>query len=1087
MSNKRAKATRENTFVHGSQTGYASYIDLPRVCAVLMLTAAPPPMSEAKGCLNRLSSHVSRKTGYGEGSRVKPKGNCTLRVAPLLVALGLLPVASESARAASYYDPELTWATISTPRFAVHYHDGARNLAVRVGRIAEEVMDDVSDVFGYMPEGRIELVLTDKSDRANGSAQIMPKNIIRLYLTAPTELTGLSSYDDWLRLLLIHELAHICDLDQTWWLTRLGRWIFGKFVALNGYTPQFLSEGVAVYTETLLTKTGRGRSSYVSMLVRTAALEGKFLKIDQAHVKFSDWPGPNAAYFYGGRFHLWLSTQFGQEAVRDLHQFYAAQPIPYFYWFGAKSIFGSSLPDLWDQWRAAETRFALDIKAEVERHGVTPSRAITTHGRNITGALYSPDSTFIIYSRTSPVDGSTVRRIQPDGSGDRHLVLETFSPRFSFAPNGGSFYYSQNAINERFNDYNDLYRYDLETDEVTKLKDAAAPESSLRARDPGVSSDGKRLVFVQNGLHQNWVSIGDIVGEERDLLHVRVLIQPQGDTQHAGPRFSPDGRLVVVSTWFGGGYRDIVLVDAQTGELQTRVTYDTAEDGNPSWSPDGRFVLWESDLDGISNIYAYELASQRYFRVTRVVGGAFQPSVSADGKFLLFRNTSGRGFDIHEMPYEPEQWEAKEYLPGHSYLAQTDDVDAVAGPEYSSDLWPESKWGRGLPRAQEPPMPLLASEEEGPYSPWSTLLPFQDNWLLIPGMYLRNNEPSALVTTLGQDVLGQHTYGASVGSGLHVRRLNWSAFYVNDMWYPTVAASYADMTTSFPFSTARAKQRRRSATVGISLPVAQRHSAALTYSFERRTALNTVARRTLALGDFARAEAAYRYSFSRHFPYSVGSEHGRTVAAALRWYSKSLGAEFNELMLTTDARWYINNPLFDNQVLALRLAAAFALGPDYRELFSLGGAQGASVLSSQTEQVFPLRGFRLNLKRYPQGTGVLAVYSEYRLPLWHIERGLWTLPIYFERVHMALFAEGGNTFGDGSEKKLRAVANQAYRRMRRGRLGCGVEMRLSMSLGWLLPLTLRFGVGWPLIERGRPAVYDPIRQALVFLAFGNAI
>ena len=52
------------------------------------------------------------------------------------------------------------------------------------------------------------------SDEVNGSATVMPRNTLRLYVTAPTEIRDFI-YDDWLRLLVIHELAHICDIDQT--------------------------------------------------------------------------------------------------------------------------------------------------------------------------------------------------------------------------------------------------------------------------------------------------------------------------------------------------------------------------------------------------------------------------------------------------------------------------------------------------------------------------------------------------------------------------------------------------------------------------------------------------------------------------------------------------------------------------------------------------------------------------------------------------------------------------------------------------------------------------------------------------------
>src|SRR5687768_17367702 len=53
------------------------------------------------------------------------------------------------ASGAGPYDPSVTWRTIVTPRFRVHYPDGARNLGVRVARIAEEEIDRVAELFGY--------------------------------------------------------------------------------------------------------------------------------------------------------------------------------------------------------------------------------------------------------------------------------------------------------------------------------------------------------------------------------------------------------------------------------------------------------------------------------------------------------------------------------------------------------------------------------------------------------------------------------------------------------------------------------------------------------------------------------------------------------------------------------------------------------------------------------------------------------------------------------------------------------------------------------------------------------------------------
>ncbi len=1000
------------------------------------------------------------------------------RWVPAAAALGLIfaMVPMRGAHAASVYDPALHWRTIVTPRFRVHYPDGSRNLAVRIARIAESELDRVAELFGYRPEGRIDIVLSDASDAANGSAQVLPKTIVRLFLAAPTELTGLAAYDDWLRILVIHELAHICDIDQTWGDARLLRAIFGKYIQMNGFTPQFLSEGVAVFAETQLTATGRGRSSYVDALLRMAALEDRFVRVDQAHVQYADWPGSTAAYFYGGHFHLWLARRYGAAKVRELHQYYASMLVPYLYWPGAESVFAKSLPDLWDEWRQEEKQRAAAVKAKVEAVGVTPSRRITWHGRNLTGARYSPDASFIIYSRASPVDGATVRRVSRDGGDDRHIVLETFSPRFSFSPDGGSFFYAQNAVNERFNDYADLYRYDFAEGDGVKLKNAAAPGRSLRARDPDLSPDGERLVFVQGRLHQSWVSIARITGDQRDQLAVKTLVGPHGDMQHASPRFSPDGRQVALSTWFEDGRRDIVLVDAESGDLMRRVTADAALDGNPAWSPDGRYLLYESDADGISNIYAFDRRDEVYFRVTQVVGGAFQPDVARNGSSLLFRNLSGAGFDIHEMPFDPSRWQPLAYVPAQGYTPAAP-ATAVSG-EWVATTWPSPVW-----RDDEPALALATGEEEIPYSPWPTLLPFQDNWVLLPAIFYLNDDPSFTLTTLGQDVLARHTYAVGAGSSYYTERFNWSAAYVNDVWYPTFTLAGGEQALSYAFEEDHVGERRRWLNASATLPIRQRHVAAVAYAFERRAPLDLQAEDVLALGDFAWAEFGYRYRLARRFPYSVGDEHGVAVAASGRWYSEALGAEFNELLLNLDARAYLNNPLFDNHVLALRGVAAVAVGPDFRETLILGGAQGASLFTVQTDTVYPLRGFPTDLLRYPPGTGLAALYAEYRLPLWQVERGWYTLPVYLERLHLALFADAGNTFGNGSEPDARAFFEKAYRRLRGGRLGAGGELRADLSLGWAFPLSARLGVAWPLVERGRVHLYYPV----IFVSFGTAI
>jgi Tol biopolymer transport system component len=997
----------------------------------------------------------------------------------------LLTLWQSQVSGATLYDPSWRWHTLQSPRFTVNYTDGQRNLAIRVSRIAESVLDDVSDVFGYTPGGKIDIVMSDNSDAANGSAQVAPKNTVRIFLSAPTELAGLSYYDDWLRLLLIHELGHICDIDQTWGFNRLARWLLGKYIAPNGTVPQFLSEGAGVYVETVLSQAGRGRSSYVAMLLRMAALEGTFLDIDQGHVMYADWPGGNAAYFYGGMFHLWLEKKYGREKVRKLHHHIAATPIPYVYWPAAKLVFGKSLPDLWQQWKKEEVASALALSENLQKEGLTASRRITFHGRNITGVRYSPDGASIVYSRTSPVDGSTVRQVQRDGSSDHHLVLQTLSTRTAFSKDGNKVFYAQSAINERFNDFNDLYVLDRRTQHIEKLHDAEHPQESLRGRDPDISPDGMSVVFVRNQLHQNAVVKGTWVKGSEKALTLQVLVDFAGDVQHASPQFSPDGKWIALSSWLEGGKRDIVIIDAQDGHVVHRVTSDKAMDGNPTWTPDGAYLLYESDVDGISNVYAYALQSKQYYRVTRVLGGAYQPDVSPDGAWILFRNASGVGFDIHEMPCKPDTWEPVFYNPSKGYgkeaWAYTAEDDKAMAEGYPNPL----------PRDQEPALVLKDSEKEGRYWAWKTLLPMPHQWMLAPSMMFLNDDFRFDIATFGQDVLARHAYAASIGTSWYTQRPNWFVQYTNDQWYPTFSVGVSDNATSLPSGSGlRLNEIRRSAGASMLLPLRQRHVISSSYFIEDRTLQAThssdVAFSGLSAGRFARVEVGYRYRFTRRFPYSVSDEHGSSLGVAARMYSSVLGGQFNEFLMMLDGRAYVNNPLFNNHVLAMRFASALALGPEYKERFVLGGSQGNSIVSVQADRQYPLRGFPLDLKRYPAGAGLFAGYLEYRFPLAQIQKGLWTLPVFLQRFHAAVFLEGGNTFGTGQAEPLKRMFKDAWHRVRTLRASYGAELRADILLSWAAPLTLRLGLGLPLLDEGMwqsPQNRSPV----MYFAFGSSL
>ena len=65
-----------------------------------------------------------------------------------------------------------------------------------------------------------------------------------------------------------------------------------------------------------------------------------------------------------------------------------------------------------------------------------------------------------------------------------------------------------------------------------------------------------------------------------------------------------------------------------------------------------------------------------------------------------------------------------------------------------------------------------------------------------------------------------------------------------------------------------------------------------------------------------------------------------TASVVSRYFSKAFGATFEQVLMRTAGQLFVNNPLFDNHVLTMRVASAFSLGPEFKERFRLGGGFG---------------------------------------------------------------------------------------------------------------------------------------------------
>jgi Tol biopolymer transport system component/DNA-binding winged helix-turn-helix (wHTH) protein len=148
------------------------------------------------------------------------------------------------------------------------------------------------------------------------------------------------------------------------------------------------------------------------------------------------------------------------------------------------------------------------------------------------------------------------------------------------------------------------------------------------------SPDGKVLAISES---QTDKSHNRIVLLSMADLSKRPLSTPSGQELDYGPAFSPDGLSVAfVRGIVAGVVADIYVVPTQGGAAK-RLTFDgTWIMSAPSWTPDGRELVFASSRGGLSSLWRVPVSGGT---PRPVVGGgalAFSPDVSPKGNQLVY-------------------------------------------------------------------------------------------------------------------------------------------------------------------------------------------------------------------------------------------------------------------------------------------------------------------------------------------------------------------------------------------------------------------------------------------------------------------
>jgi Tol biopolymer transport system component len=954
---------------------------------------------------------------------------------PRLSIVFLLFVSATAAHAATY-PPQYRWQTITTEHFLVHFPEGHESSARKAAAIAESAHERLVPLMRWEPADRTHLVLTDHVDVSNGSATPFPHNRMEVYLSAPggDPSSALAYYDDWLDLVITHEYAHILHLDQAHRGPGALRRVLGRHPASfpNLWSPLWLTEGFATFVESELSEAGRVKGTFVEMVVRTAAIEGQLPELGQTAGLTPFWPGGSARYFYGSKFLEWIVRREGPDALMRYFNEYSGNLIPFLVNRTARKTLGASFTELWNEWvREQESNYTHQL-ARIRSEGMTSSERLTRIGYETKHPIVSPDGSRIAYSHRGPHERPTIRIYDLASGRDiaTHTVNST-SP-LSWSPDGGTIAYSDLEFHQSVSLLSDVYLWTIGERRERRLT------RGKRLKQPAFTPDGRSLIAVANEGGRN-----SLVELDIETGTIRTLIAPDDETQFSEPHVSGD--TIVLAEWSAG--RIDIVTYSREGQRRTNLTsqFPRSVNAAPRFTDDGSTILFTSDVTGIANVYAVAADGGTPQRLTNVYGGAFFPT-SRDGKTIWYSDYHAGGFDLArtlastELPTTP-----RPLAPPSALAGRIDSDTATTGSAVS------------------------------PYSPLQSVRPRW--WSPIIATSVQNDDVQTTlgITTLGADVLGFHQYTATVLAEIDTRDnetsadLEYSLVYSYNRRYPTMtlaAFRYDDDVVSFrtPTRTIPYTTSNHRLVAQLSLPWRQIERqwygsiGAVRDRVEGAPPEGIPASLLDQLGVFRGTLQGMRagiiFNSARSHGFSVSRENGFTARADYENLSRSLGSDRTIQQLRGDLRGYLAVPWrrspLGRHVLAARLAGGETTGAFVLQRELRVGGTGMGEFLGLESRNFPVRGY---------GTGTLRGHRaalgsvEYRMPVWQIDRGPGTWPLFLDRVIGNLFADAGTAWRrDGTRGTIASV---------------GAEAALDVYLGFAAPFRYRAGVAWLLRDPGK--------------------
>ena len=467
-----------------------------------------------------------------------------------------------------------------------------------------------------------------------------------------------------------------------------------------------------------------------------------------------------------------------------------------------------------------------------------------------------------------------------------------------------------------------------------------------RGRYPVYTPDGRGILFVKE--HCGSCDLCIVYPEDDSLI---TLIHNDDHTQYHYPQFSADGKNIILSVWKKKEGEQIYMLNLSEQTFHKITTQ--GDNFCPLLSEKYNGIFYISDRTGTYQLYFYSFNDKKTYQFKNHLTGMLYPSLSADEKNIVFTLYTPEGYNIFTKSLTKEQLT----LSKNKKISRK----RLTFLEENTNTWMH------------------------PYNPFPYLLP--RFWLPYP--VIKGNSINPGFITLSQDVLLKHIIFLYLAYFIPEKKPIYDFSYTNNTKRPSL---YLELSSDFPYSINGEWVKEKEKNIFITFSQNNTtFSHSITSGYERD--IYSIRNETVRFSDIV---LGYHFSNSIKYPRSIEYERGGYLTLTYRYYSKKLWGDYSFQNLLGRSGIYIKTP-FKHNVLSFMIASGISISHSTNiGRMSIGG----------NNENFTVRGYPSDVYF---GKFITKGSITYSLPLFWIEKGITTYPIYFRNFQARVFSDAGSS------------------------------------------------------------------------------